>query len=205
MNASGLQTARLKPGVRLYLIRHGETDWNKDSRYQGQRDIPLNATGRAQAQRNGEEMARRLPDIASADFISSPLTRAQETMRILRSALQLPPAAYATDARLMELNYGHWEGHLASELPASDPEGLERKAADPFGWRPRGGESYADLMLRCLPWLETLTRDTVAVTHGGVTRVVRGMLLGVERGQVPMLEVPQDKVLVLCDGGMSWL
>ena len=205
MTAKATRTAVLKPGVTLYLIRHGETDWNAEQRYQGQADIPLNDTGRAQALRNGEVLRQLLPGLAAADFISSPLSRARETMEIMRSALGLAPSNFRIDAELMELHYGHWEGHLASELSTSDPEGVAGKAADPFGWRPRGGESYEDLMTRTARWLNTNTRDTVAVTHGGVTRVARGALLGIDTRLVPMLDVPQDQILVLRDGAMQWL
>jgi probable phosphoglycerate mutase len=200
-----VHTARLKSGITLYLVRHGETDWNKDARYQGQRDIPLNVTGRAQAERNGNRLRALLPNLADADFVSSPLSRARETMQILRASLSLPTDGFAFDNRLRELHYGHWEGHLASELPFTDPDGVAAKTADPFGWRPRGGESYEDLEKRCIPWIDALERDTVAVTHGGVTRVMRGALLGLDRRLVPTLEVPQDKVLVLEGTSARWL
>ncbi len=205
MTAKATRTAVLKPGVTLYLIRHGETDWNRDCRYQGQADIPLNDTGRAQAQRNGEVLKSYLPQLEGADFVSSPLSRARETMEIMRSALGLAPSSFRIDTELMELDYGHWEGHLASELPTSDPEGVAGKAADPFGWRPRGGESYEDLMTRTALWLNGITRDTVAVTHGGVTRVARGTLLDIDTRLVPMLDVPQDQILVLRGIEMRWL
>ena len=200
-----MPTAVLKPGVTLYLIRHGETDWNAEQRYQGQADIPLNDTGRAQAQRNGVILKDYLPRLQSADFISSPLSRARETMEIMRAALGLAPSTFRIDAELMELHYGHWEGHLATELPSTDPEGVAGKAADPFGWRPRGGESYADLMIRTARWLNSITRDTVAVSLGGVTRVARGALLDIETRLVPMLDVPQDKILVMRGSEMHWL
>ena len=195
----------LKPGVTLYLVRHGETDWNKDQRYQGQADIPLNGTGRQQAARNGVILKSLMPGIAQADFVSSPLSRAVETMEILRRNIGLDAKAYRLDANLLEVHYGHWEGHLASELAQSDPEGVAGKSADAFGWRPRGGESYADLMVRVSAWLRTVERDTVAISHGGVSRVARGAVLGLDTAVVPTLDVPQDKVLVLRDGAMSWL
>lgn len=195
----------LKPGITLYLIRHGETDWNRDQRYQGQRDIPLNDTGRAQARRNGEALKPFLPDIALCDFVSSPLQRAIETMNVMRTAMGLDPSAYRRDDRLVELNYGHWEGHLASALPASDPEGVAAKAVDPFAWRPTGGESYADLMARIVPWVASIERDTVAITHGGVSRVARGAVLKLDTADIPTLEVPQDRVLVLRDATMRWI
>lgn len=205
MSRNALQTVALKPGVTLYLIRHGETDWNKALRYQGQADIPLNDTGRAQARQNGETLRALLPGIASADFVASPLSRARETMEILRAALGLDAGGFRLEPELMELHYGHWEGQLSSALPETDPEGLAAKLADPFGWRPRGGESYEDLMVRTARWLATIERDTVAVTHGGVSRVARGALLGLDRQQVPVLEVPQDRVLVLQGTGMRWI
>jgi broad specificity phosphatase PhoE len=195
----------LKPGVTLYLIRHGETDWNRAQRYQGQRDIPLNDTGRAQAQRNGTVLKDTLPAAAELDFVSSPLSRAIETMQILRMAMGLDAEAYQTDAQLLELHYGHWEGHLASTLADVDPVGVAAKALDPFAWRPTGGESYSDLMDRIKTWLATIEHDTVAVTHGGVSRVARGAVLKLDASDVPTLEVPQDRILVLRNGTMSWL
>ena len=195
----------LKPGVTLYFVRHGETDWNKTARYQGQADIPLNETGRVQAQRNGEILRPLLPKIAEADFVSSPLGRAVETAKIVREALGLDPKAFRLEPQLMEVHYGHWEGHLASELAETDPQGVAAKALDPFGWRPTGGESYADLMDRIAAWLKTVERDTVAISHGGVSRVARGAVLGLATAEVPYLDVPQDKVLILRDGGMEWL
>lgn len=198
-------TASLKPGLTLYLIRHGETDWNRDARYQGQRDIPLNETGRRQARRQGEVLKSLMPALAGFDFVSSPLVRAVETMQIMQAALGLETHGYRSDGNLLELSYGHWEGELSSELTKKDPTSVAAKAADPFGWRPIGGESYCDLQQRIAAWLDGLERDTIAVTHGGVSRVARGALLGMSSDQVPFLEAPQDRILVLRDGAMSWL
>ncbi|MGO4686011.1 histidine phosphatase family protein [Hyphomicrobium sp. 2TAF46] len=195
----------LKPGITLYLIRHGETDWNRESRYQGQRDIPLNQTGIAQARRHGEILKGIVPSVANFDFVSSPLLRAVETMRLTRLALGLDPDAFRTAPEIVELSYGHWEGELAAELPARDPRGVAGKSADPYGWRPEGGESYRDLEQRVSAWLASLSTDTVAVSHGGVSRVARGALLGIDRDFVPFLEVPQDRILKLADGRMQWI
>jgi probable phosphoglycerate mutase len=198
-------TASLKPGLTLYLIRHGETDWNRDARYQGQRDIPLNETGRAQARRQGDVLKSVMPALAAFDFVSSPLVRAVETMQIMQAVLGLETGSYRTDASLVELSYGHWEGQLSSELPQRDPRGVAAKASDPFGWRPIDGESYCDLQKRIAAWLQGVQRDTVVVTHGGVSRVARGALLGIATNQIPFLEAPQDRILVLRDSTMTWL
>ncbi|HET6389138.1 histidine phosphatase family protein [Hyphomicrobium sp.] len=205
MSATAPATVSLKPGITLYLIRHGETDWNREARYQGQRDIPLNETGIAQARRHGRVLKDIVPSIAEFDFVSSPLLRAMDTMRLARTALGLAPDDFRTAPEIQELSYGHWEGELAAELPAKDPEGVAGKSADPFGWRPHGGESYRDLEDRVSAWLGTLTRDTLAVSHGGVSRVARGALLGIDRAIVPFLEVPQDRILKLANGKMQWI
>lgn len=195
----------LSAGLTLYLIRHDETEWNRDARYQGQQDIPMNDTGRAQARRHGEVLKTLLPEIAVFDFICSPLSRAVETMQIVRGALGQPEDGFRKEPLIAELNYGHWEGTLASDVARTDFESVAAKRADPFHWRPQGGESYADLKTRVCRWLRTLERDTVAVTHGGVSRVARGALFGVPEALVPFLEVPQDKILKLNDRAMSWL
>ena len=146
-----------------------------------------------------------LPQIAALDFVSSPLSRAVETMELLRAEMGLDPKAYRRDPQIREVHYGHWEGHLASALVETDPEGVAGKASDPFGWRPNNGESYADLMDRIAPWISAIERDTVAITHGGVSRVARCAVLNLDTRTVPTLEVPQDKILVLRDGAMRWI
>jgi len=195
----------MRADVTIYFIRHGETDWNAQSRYQGQADVPMNAKGRAQAERNGKALCAMLPGIAQADFVASPLLRARETMEIMRTAMGLAPDAYTLDERLKELHYGHWQGILADEIPGVDAAGLEARALDSFRWRPHGGESYEDLMARSVGWLQSIERDTVVAAHGGVSRVLRGHLYGLDVATVPELDVPQDRVLVLRCDGISWI
>src|SRR5262249_13807186 len=78
----------MKPGVTIYFVRHGETDWNAAKRYQGRRDIPLNATGLAQGRRNGQVLAELIGSrAASLDYVASPLMRARETMEIMRAEI----------------------------------------------------------------------------------------------------------------------
>ncbi|MGQ0456461.1 MAG: histidine phosphatase family protein [Hyphomicrobium sp.] len=195
----------LRPGVTLYFVRHGETDWNREARYQGQRDIPLNDAGRAQAKRNGQALKALSDQIATLDFVSSPLSRAVETMRILRSELGLPPDEFRTDDELRELHYGHWEGQLAADLATTDAASVAEKARDPYRWRPRGGESYEDLQARVSRWLAGVEHDAVVVSHGGVSRVARGAILGADPKDTPFLEAPQDRILVLNSDGVRWL
>jgi len=196
----------LKDGVTLYFVRHGETDWNKAQRYQGQRDIPLNATGRAQAEANGRTLERALGTTAATlDFVSSPLLRTRETMEIVRETMGLSRDGYRQDPRLAEIHYGHWEGQLWSELPTLDPDGFAARQANFWGWQPRGGESYAMLSQRIAGWLETVERTAVIVAHGGVMRVMRGLTEGLAPEAVQALPVPQDKVLVLEGDSARWL
>lgn len=196
----------LAPGVTIYFVRHGETDWNAGLRYQGQRDIPLNAKGRGQARRNGLILSELLGNEAvSFDYIASPLQRACETMEIMRRELSLPEADYRRDARLREISYGHWEGQFLHELPTTDPEGFSARAADCWNWQPSEGESYRMLSDRVALWLEEIRQDAVVASHGGVSRVLRGLILQLPSAEIPFLEVPQDKVLVLSTGSARWL
>jgi probable phosphoglycerate mutase len=196
----------LKSGVTLYFVRHGETDWNRAGRYQGQRDIPLNGTGRAQAARNGRVLAEVLGGGAAVlDYVASPLSRARETMEIMRTELMLPPLDYRTDDRLREIHYGHWEGRLWQELPHTDPEGYAARLADPWNWQPVGGESYRMLSERVARWLKEIRHDAIVVAHGGVSKVLRGLVLRLEGVDVAQLPVPQDKVLLVQDRSIRWL
>ena len=190
----------------IYFIRHGETDWNAAQRYQGQTDIPLNAKGREQAARNGLILREHLgSNVIRINFVASPLSRTAETMRILRQSMGLAPGEYQTDDRLKEQHFGHWEGQLWSELPKIDPEGFAARKADAWNWTPRGGENYDMVRTRVAEWLNEIRQDTVVVSHGNISRALRGITLGLSKTEIPRLEVPQDRVLVVRHGQAQWI
>ena len=108
----------------LYFIRHGETDWNAEGRYQGSQDIPLNARGRGQADLNGKLLADLLVRAgrATTDFTwhVSPLGRTMETMQRVRAAFDVPLPEAVPDRRLVEVSFGVYEGRLHTELSAGE-------------------------------------------------------------------------------------
>jgi broad specificity phosphatase PhoE len=189
----------------IVFVRHGETDWNAEGRLQGQRDIPLNALGRDQARRNGEVIAKMIPEAAGFDFVASPLSRARETIEIVRLAMGLDPEAYRTDPRLVEVSFGHWEGFTNAEVEDREPGSLAHRERDKWGFLPPGGESYDMLSMRVLVWLATLIDPSVIVAHGGVGRVLRRHLLGLDRTESVTENFPQDRVFLWKDGAGAWL
>ena len=103
------------------------------------------------------------------------------------------------------IHYGHWEGRLWLDLPQTDPEGHAARAADPWNWQPVGGESYRRLSERVAGWLAEMTNDAVVVSHGGVSKVLRGLVLQLGATEIASLEVPQDKVLRVTAGSVGWV
>jgi len=195
------------PAPTLYYIRHGETDWNVAARLQGARDIPINANGRAQADRCGEVLrdlfARDAIDPAGLDFVSSPLGRTRETMERLRAGLRLDPAAYRTDPRLIEVGFGQWEGCTLAELGARFPDAIAARDRDKWNFTPPDAESYAAMSRRMREWYNALTRDTVAVAHGGTFRGLIVQLGIASEQEAPFLDVAQSVVYVIQQGSMA--
>lgn len=191
----------------IYLIRHGQTDWNAENRLLGQADTDLNATGRAQALQNGRRLGELVTQPAAFDFVASPMRRTRQTMELLRQEMGLEPAAYRTDPTLVEVHFGDWQGHTFAELEAIDPGCFARREADKWGFTPpgEGAESYATLAGRVQAWLEAVKRDTVCVTHGGVLRAIFVLTGALEENEASMLTVPQDRILMLQDGRPEWV
>jgi probable phosphoglycerate mutase len=189
----------------MVFVRHGETDWNVEGRLQGQRDIPLNDRGRAQARRNGEVIAREIPEARTFDFVSSPLGRARETTEIMRAAMGLDPERYAIDARLIEITFGELEGFTYRDIETRAPGWLATRDANKWTYLPPGGESYAMLSARIIAWLETVDRPLVVVAHGGVGRVLRAHLLGLDKAVSVAENFPQDRVFLWRDGVGEWI
>ena len=166
----------------FYFVRHGETAWNAERRLQGQLDIPLNGLGRRQSVQCGSTLRRviaaRHKTPADFTFVSSPLSRARETMEILRGELGLSPEGYATDPRLAELSFGRWEGLTYKEVRALDRSVLAVRERDKWNFITPEGESYAQLLVRVRDWHAGLAGDAIVAAHGGVARVLM-VLFGV--------------------------
>jgi broad specificity phosphatase PhoE len=191
---------------RLYLIRHGETDWNAERRLQGQRDIPLNDWGRAQSAHCGNILRALLAASGRAAeefaFISSPLSRARETMEIIRTGLGLAPQPYVVDARLAEMSFGSWEGLTYEEIRARDRAGLAMRERDKWNFSPPDGESYAKLCARVRDWHAELAGDAIVAAHGGVARTLM-VVLGIRApAEAPLGDIAQGVVYEFAPGVM---
>jgi probable phosphoglycerate mutase len=180
----------------LYYIRHGQTDWNAEQRFQGRKDIPLNALGRAQAKANGEKLASLLPEPSLLSYSSSPLGRARETMEIIRDALGLNPAGYEIDARLIEASYGDLEGTTLAEFKAANPAAHRLRKETRWTFTPPNGESHAMVLPRINAWYQSISKDSVIVAHGVVGRVLRQHLLGLDPNEAADYEFPQDRIFI---------
>ncbi|MGC2812245.1 MAG: histidine phosphatase family protein [Bradyrhizobium sp.] len=191
----------------VYYIRHGETAWNAAGRFQGTRDIPLNALGRSQAVAAGEILAGLLARDGRAatalPYVASPLRRARLTMELVRDVLKLPPADYHVDDRLREIGYGQWEGLTLPEMQRHDSATFASRHLDKWGIAAPAGESYASVTLRMREWFDSLLADTVTVAHGGTMRalmVALGVATPLEAAETP---IGQGVVYVFRDGGMT--
>ena len=191
----------------IYLVRHGETEWNRAGRMQGHLDSPLTARGEAQARAVGEAL-RELIDGDGFDIVASPLGRTRATAAIICDALGNEAISIATDDRLREISWGDWDGLTFDEIEARDPGELARRRHDRWDHRPPGGESYAATARRAADWLAgldslagaNLARPLIAVSHGGIGRLLRGLYAGLPRDQTLALEQPQDAFHLLRDG-----
>ena len=191
----------------FYFVRHGETAWNAERRLQGQLDVPLNEVGRRQSAQCGATLrallAARGRTPADFAFVSSPLSRARETMEIMRDGLGLSRAGYAVDPRLAELSFGRWEGLTYKEVRALDRSVLAVRERDKWNFTPPDGESYAQLLVRVREWHAGVAGDVVVAAHGGVARVLM-VLFGVrEREDATQGDVVQGVVYTFAPGVME--
>jgi broad specificity phosphatase PhoE len=193
----------------LYVIRHGQTDYNREERLQGARDIPLNDMGRSQARSNGQTLAAtplELP-LDAFDWVSSPLSRTRETMELVRTAAGLAPETYRTDSLLIELSFGDWEGQTLSEVGDHSPELIAARERGKWNFRPPGAkaESYAMLAERTDRFLASVNRPTICVAHGGVIRTLFQRIGKVPDEDAAMVDIPQDRVLKIDGDQIGWM
>jgi broad specificity phosphatase PhoE len=175
----------------VYLARHGETAYNHEGRFQGQQQVPLNDTGRAQA----AELAERAVAYGFRALWCSPLLRARETADIVAARIGLQPVE---DPRLMETDAGDWTDLTFAEVRAQAPERFDAFAAADPGFAFPGGESFAEQEMRVNAALERVQAGALpalVVCHGMVIRAA--LYTRAEDGQPPFQRVPNAAIVPL--------
>lgn len=176
-------------------MRHGETLWNRNFLYQGQKDIPLNEKGRQQAARLSQVLKRETFDAV----YSSDLERALETAKIIAAPHGLPVIS-TKDMR--ELSFGEWEGHSYQELEEKYPEEFHRWRCNPSENRPPGGESLKDLVERVSSFVKLAAKNhpdgnILIVTHAGPIRVILTAVLGLDFRYFWKFKISNGSITVL--------
>ena len=183
----------------LYLVRHGQTEFNLAGRYQGALDSPLTSLGVEQAGQMGALLATLVP--AETPIVSSPLGRARHTAEIIAEtgSLSLP----TFDARLAEVSLGVWDGMTDEDIDFTFPGARDGTTRWDWYFAAPDGERYEAIAARLSEWLGEATaseRPLVAVSHGVAGRVIRGLYAGLDRNETLKLDVPQDAVFRLAGG-----
>jgi probable phosphoglycerate mutase len=190
----------------IHLARHGETGWNRELRWQGHSDPPLNALGREQARR----LARALAGRSITAVYSSDLRRASETAEIVAAGLEL---RVRLDPALRELDVGSWAGKTLAELAARYPNAVARwrETGEP-GWE--GGESHQEMAARVVSAIRSIAaenpgEEVLVVSHGGPMRALRALAAHrdypADRRSVPHTQNCETYAIAVEDGTIRGL
>lgn len=178
----------------VLLVRHGVTDWHAEGRLLGQRDLPMNDEGQAQAARAADTLAQ----LSLADVVSSPLQRALATAEAVAAPHDIQ---VARDPRLRDLDVGKWSGMSYRDI--ADTTEYQDFLADPTSERIPAGESLLDVQSRAVAAVEQALADSPSgdaiaiVTHAGVIRVLLAHYLGSAPGNYHRIRVSPGSVSVL--------
>ena len=189
--------------MRLILVRHGVTDWNREGRWQGRLDPPLSDTGRHEATLLAARIAADA-DLGPARILASTLSRATATAEAIGEAVGV---AVEPEPRLVEIGAGEWEGRTHAELEATDGERylLWRTTA---GYGPPGGEPLTDAAARVATLLSDLAASgawpVLLVSHGGILRYLARDLLDLDAERAEALDIDNASISSAYHDGDLW-
>ncbi len=188
--------------VRIILVRHGETTWNTEGRYQGQEDTPLSPRGLAQ----GRAAAEALKDTPIDAAVSSPLSRALTTCRFIAD---LHDISVKTDERLTEISHGSWEGRYADDIEARYPKEFHLWHTHPDRVQMPGGENLEDVRKRAHEALEDIAtrhegKTVLIAAHDAVNKVLLCDILGLPLGSFWQMKQDNACINVLEKGNNRW-
>lgn len=177
-------------GKVLYILRHGQTEWNVARRMQGRRDSALTDLGRLQADLHGRTLARQDPVEA---LVASPLGRTRATAELVNAHLAAP---LRFEEALVERDCGAWSGLTLSEIQAAYPREWQARSADAYHHRPPEGENLPDMEARIAALLDALVnggeRTLALITHGVMSRVIVKRLLALSPAEAVTVRHPNE-------------
>jgi probable phosphoglycerate mutase len=182
--------------MRLIIVRHGESEWNRIHRYQGQLDAPLSELGLQQADALAERLKHEPLDI----IYSSPLQRAAKTAQAIAQHHANVPFVYADE--LLEIHHGEWQGKYAHEIAEQYAEGLREWRAHPTRAQMPGGESFSNILKRTLDFRERIYAQhqdqTVLVsTHDVIVKILVADALGMNMDRINRIWVTNASISVI--------
>jgi probable phosphoglycerate mutase len=187
----------------IFLVRHGETTWNRIGRHQGHLDSALSFNGITQVRGVARRLAREIGDWSAVVIACSPLFRCRKTAAILCDEAGVDVERIVYDDRLKERSYGHWQGLTDAEIIARHPDEWASREADRWFYAvPGGGENYPAVGERLAAWLaeQAASQPIVLVTHGQAGRALRGHYLGLSPTETLALPEPQTAAFHLANG-----
>jgi broad specificity phosphatase PhoE len=182
----------------LYILRHGQTEWNVERRCQGSLNSALTDLGRAQAADQREILKTVFAKHPTARVVCSPQGRARDTAKI---ALAGRDVVVDFDPRLAELTSGVWTGMKHDVIAAEWPDLFNTEITIfEASLNAVGGEGYDGLKARCQSFLESITEPTVIISHGITSMVIRGLACGLDYDAIKILPYTQGCVFALIGG-----
>jgi probable phosphoglycerate mutase len=183
----------------IILVRHGQTKWNVEGRYQGRLNSDLTEKGKEQAKSNASKIAKVVNLNEPFKIFSSPLGRAKESCHIICDELGIDKNKVIFDERILEFNYGIFEGKTRDECKEKYSQVLADREANKWSYQIENGESYMLVTKRLKLWLESVSDEKVVimVAHEMVNRALRGIYCNLDSDSMLVLRQANDIVLKL--------
>jgi len=185
----------------IYLLRHGQTEWNVEGRYQGQLNSPLTSLGIEQAKQNALKLQKYL-NINEVKLFASPLGRARETAEIIAQECGVDVSKIIFEEDIQEVNYGIFEGQTKAYCKDVYAKEFSEREANKFTYVLEGGESYENVFVRLKRWLTSVEEEEVivVVAHEMINRALRGIYCQLPNDKMLTLRQPNDVLIKLENG-----
>lgn len=187
----------------IFLVRHGETQWNTESRRQGRGDSTLTDKGIAQSRAVAKHLKAQLAGEKQITLVTSPAGRSRRTAAIIAEELGIDPERIQVTPKLEEMDFGDWTGLTDKEIAEQQPEQWRERRLNRWFFQYPNGESYPLLCSRVAQWVEAAEESSgviIAVTHQWTSRVIRGQYRRLPKEDMFPLMHPHQHIVQLHQG-----